>query len=1067
MPPETTPMQPLAAASIPTPPKPSIAHSFLPSTVALTKAIGIAESGGKYSASDNTGDNANSHGAYQMTPGFLQQWAPKAGVQYQQGMKLTPQQQDEVAGNAVQTMMTTGDPNHPHLGKLTPAQVVSTWNTGNPDAYLDPEYGKNNTYGSTANYVDKVSQLYNKEAAKNPKPITGDSGVGQTANISNNNEAAPDWKMALEGLGLGGLGWVIGQGASALRDSLPTVGALVGSRFGPAGSVIGSQAGQGLESLFGGGSNNGGGQPPTGSGNMTTQPQEGNNEDFSQQVQQSSLSSKLVQDAINESLGGTVANRTFSQSSNGKAAVNTAAMFGLIKPDENGNLMYDEGKSKQVEGELGNALDKQIEAQDKKTSVASVLNYGGQYISNDRFSTAADRQDASKRMQEEVAARGVGNNGDMSLSDMRQAQKEHYQAAKNGYRGGRTSAQILAHKALGDAFGRVIRDNLPDAELYDRTKKMQHDLINAREVGKRLQGRRAPTHVHPIWEAVLRRAALAAETYVGDIVGGPLGGVVGAVAGDYMNGKLNKHFKQNIFESKGMKAAMDVLEDTKPKEYQKIIDSLKKRGVKIPRDPDRVPGSTMGKVKDVSKDLEQFKQGKGLVPPNVDTEINPKSPRGENVNANIDYQGDADLHPDKNSAFSSEMMQNTFKRLSDWYEQTGDAENFGALKKVEKKWHQGNISRDELESINQEYQKMSLSNFSANNNNALRGLTLGKQLPPKPLGEYMGGNETQEASSQQNPHTEQPGMVSNPHSPLASFPPKPVDTEVNPQSPRGETVQANVDFNKNDQIIIPRASRQTDLQREIMNNTFQKLKDWYKKTGNSSDADAVGKLEEHWQTTGISVREADSLQKEYEKMTSGEGLKMKNAIGENIKKNPSLFIGREATPKQMAELGVNSDYAGNRAYSREQGPLHHRSSSFPEFKKSKEEEGLISPTKAMNLPGKIKIRLASVKNGLIDIIDKQDSPTASVSELIWSIPDDDRLKAIDEMTRDGKSLIDATERITTTGLLKSMREKGFDPSQPIEVRKKPDGSYEVMDGLNRLAVARALGLKNIPIKVVP
>ena len=129
-------------------PQPS---SFDPSVLALTKTIGTLESGGDYEAGDGTGDGAASSGAYQMTPAFLENWAPQAGIQYTPGETLTPAQQDQIAENTVQTLGTKGLNGTPLNGQ----QIISYWNSGNPNAYQDPTYGQNNTYGSTANEVSK------------------------------------------------------------------------------------------------------------------------------------------------------------------------------------------------------------------------------------------------------------------------------------------------------------------------------------------------------------------------------------------------------------------------------------------------------------------------------------------------------------------------------------------------------------------------------------------------------------------------------------------------------------------------------------------------------------------------------------------------------------------------------------------------------------------------------------------------------------------------------------------------------------------------------------------------
>jgi hypothetical protein len=690
---------------------PSITQNFSPSTVALTKALGMAESGGKYGASDATGDNADSEGAYQMTPNFLQEWAPKAGVQYTAGMKLTPQQQDEIAGNAVQTMSTSGDPSYPELGKLSPAQIASAWNTGNPDAWQDPEYGKNNTYGSTENYVNKVAQYYNQEAAKNPQnqvnnATAGTPGGGQTADISQNQSSQPGWLTALEGLGLGGAGALLGMAKAPLEDAATgaVTGGLAGSILPGAGTLAGAGSGalagltegvvQDVTGAMGGGNSQ---QTPTDTGSSQQQPQE----NTPNPIAQSSQASSLVQDAINETMQGTQSNRSFANSSDGKEAIQTASQFGLIQPDENGNLTFDDTKAKSLDAEIGNALDEQIKAEGGSASPVSAINYAATAIGNDKLQTATDRKKAAQYIQRFVSddTGGVGMNGQVPLSSLREAQKAHYAAAANGYKGQRTNPEIMAHKALGQAYGRMIRDALPDKTLYDKTKRIQRNLINARTVGKRLNGKRAPTHVHPIWQNIVKRAALAAEAYIGDAIGGPIGGAISSVAGDWLNGKLDRHFSQNIFQTKSMKAALDTLRDTRPKEYDRIITALRKKGIKTPHDSENVSGSLKGKVKAVAKDVSRFSPSKGLV-------SLPKKNLPKATLASVNYNTAGVVKPDNQSESNAAYTKDTFQKLSAWYAKTGDTENMENLKKLQQKYETKGISKTEMQAMDDEYARM-------------------------------------------------------------------------------------------------------------------------------------------------------------------------------------------------------------------------------------------------------------------------------------------------------------------------------------------------------------------------
>lgn len=596
MPPETQPTQGGVQPQQQAQPQ---QQSLDPSVVALTKSIGKAESGGNYNAGDNTGDGASSSGAYQFTPGFLQEWAPQAGVQYTSGTKLTPAQQDQVAYKAVETMGTTGDPAYPQLGKLTPAQITSAWNTGDPNAYLNPDYGKNNTYGSTENYVNKVSQYYDE--------YTGNSASTQAQATSQESSSQPDWLTALEGVGLGSAGWIAGQGAGLAKEALPVVGGIAGEAIEPAGGgIVGAAAGEGLASLIPGTSTSSGTSESAEPSQSQSEP------DLGSALPESAVASDAVKNAINESLQSTQSGRVFSQSGPGKEAIQTAAQFGLINPDEEGNLTFNEEKLKQAQSEIGNAQDAIIKSNGGTASPVSVANYGGSYIGKDRTATASDRQKASEIMKDELTAdsKGIPANGQMSLEDMRTAQKSHYTAAQNAYKKGNYSVtpEMLAHKALGNAYGRTIRDNMKDPELYDKTKKMEQNLINTKQVGKKLNGKKAPKE-KGAWESFLRQGARAAEIYIGDRLGGPVGAIVAGFAGEHLNRKIEKKFGRNIFETKGMKAALDILKDSKPKEYKDIVAALKKQGINA-TDESEVPDSQSGVKKDVQKDEKKLK---GLV----------------------------------------------------------------------------------------------------------------------------------------------------------------------------------------------------------------------------------------------------------------------------------------------------------------------------------------------------------------------------------------------------------------------------------------------------------------------
>ncbi len=146
-----------------------------PKAQLLTKAIGMQESGGNinYTAS---GDNGSSFGAYQWNNQPNGKSVPLAQGELPSNWKInakailgdanapmTPENQNQVAYTQVKQMLDSG---------LTPAQVASKWNSGNPNAYKTSSSGTTQIGGKpvnydVANYVTKVQgyaqQLWNQQ----------------------------------------------------------------------------------------------------------------------------------------------------------------------------------------------------------------------------------------------------------------------------------------------------------------------------------------------------------------------------------------------------------------------------------------------------------------------------------------------------------------------------------------------------------------------------------------------------------------------------------------------------------------------------------------------------------------------------------------------------------------------------------------------------------------------------------------------------------------------------------------------------------------------------------------
>lgn len=151
-----------------------------PSIMALTKAIGHQESGGKY---DLVGDNGHSVGAYQWNnpiplkkgevPKNFRSYASEIGANPDD---FSPENQDRVAYKTVESWGKKG---------LTPAQIASKWNSGSPDKYKTAKPGYNAEQGvkydvkSYVNNVAKYYDQYNKPQSQqgfNPNPYSNPTG---------------------------------------------------------------------------------------------------------------------------------------------------------------------------------------------------------------------------------------------------------------------------------------------------------------------------------------------------------------------------------------------------------------------------------------------------------------------------------------------------------------------------------------------------------------------------------------------------------------------------------------------------------------------------------------------------------------------------------------------------------------------------------------------------------------------------------------------------------------------------------------------------------------------------
>lgn len=127
----------------------STAGSLDPQAVTLAKAIRQTESGGNFQAQGKSGE----YGAYQFTEPTWQTQSKKYGLNIPL-KQATPEQQNEVAYKQIKEWKDQG---------YNPGQIASLWNSGKPDAYLDPSYTGTNSHGvkyDVPAYAKSVATAY-------------------------------------------------------------------------------------------------------------------------------------------------------------------------------------------------------------------------------------------------------------------------------------------------------------------------------------------------------------------------------------------------------------------------------------------------------------------------------------------------------------------------------------------------------------------------------------------------------------------------------------------------------------------------------------------------------------------------------------------------------------------------------------------------------------------------------------------------------------------------------------------------------------------------------------------
>lgn len=574
-----------------------------PSVVALTKAIGQQESGGNYNAPQ--GKNGEI-GAYQMTPSFINQYAPKYLKDYNASQPLTSAQQDELAYSVVKDWGTNGDPSYSHLGKLTPAQIASAWNSGDPNSYLDPGAQGTNSQGAQYNvpdYVNKIQQNYEKnmgtpqtteESQPTQQPAKGGGNILDTilgilnpTNLYANFISMGAGVAALGATGLSGL----------IKQALPAAGSAIGGALGgPEGAVVGETVGNEAGNLVGGQSS------------QTTQPLQDNTSQTSQpdvlqeieslnaEVAPAKQASDSLATAYQTSLGTTIGNRKALQDPQLQTGIQSNAKYGLAPTqDINGGMDFTDAlkNSNNKISTLHDNTVKMLNAEGTTIPANSVMEQLVKEVENDKSIPIDQKMDAYENAREvynKYASRY--QDGQIPLAELqtiKQEQGKYFDKTAS-------TPNIRGRRALSRAARSTIIQNTKNPTLYNAVMKEEQGLINGQAIMKRLAGRKAPSNTM-IRKSILHAAGRYAAVYIGDKIGGPIGAILGTMVGEHIIRAADKRYGKNMFETPSMKAAMDILHDTEPKIYKVLLSKLKENGVNVnPKEINLPKGKTFAEV---------------------------------------------------------------------------------------------------------------------------------------------------------------------------------------------------------------------------------------------------------------------------------------------------------------------------------------------------------------------------------------------------------------------------------------------------------------------------------------
>jgi hypothetical protein len=591
---------------------PSQGSQFDPSVVALMHGLKSAEgTNGNY---DSIGDQGTASGIGQWSndvngkPQKLNDGqipANFSSMAQQYGLNPTdfsPENQNKVLYTALSAEKQQG---------LTPEQILSKWNSGNPNAYENPSTSTGNgpvgNYNVSA-YVKKGMTAAQQYAQMNNSPSGPPASESQSQDTQSTNSSFSPMDIGLGLVGMAGSAlptlWQYAQKPLVDAGVDAGIGAVTGSEVAPgegtlAGAGVGAASGvvQGiLQDLFGG--SNTSSSPSSGSSsdtsNSSNTPAPPPTSDLPSEAQ--TLINEATQSELNQRIGG----RNLSQSPEGKLGTATMAENGYIPQNNNGNADY---SSAMAISQNNTSQAANIEKQAASGSIvpmSEVLANAQRNINNSNV--APDIKQKTLSALEDISS-SYGT-GDISGEDAITARHQQYAAVKKDW-SKMGSAEIEARKALGTAFRDTALDHSNNKDLQRAAIFEQQKQISAQKVMKKIHNHPlSKKYLHPMRKELYKLAATWAETYVGEKIGGTVGAILGYAIGSHINSRLEKQLKKTNFDTPEMKKAIEVLRDTKPAAYNHFKQILQSNNINVPKVP-KEPSSGEDKEKQVEKNIPQ------------------------------------------------------------------------------------------------------------------------------------------------------------------------------------------------------------------------------------------------------------------------------------------------------------------------------------------------------------------------------------------------------------------------------------------------------------------------------